>query len=127
MSNQSRKKQKQKMVWCLGCSTMKPAGEFHRNKKQPTGYQTFCKDCQKKAREEYIAKAPERREQHAGKNQKCKGCRKWKPIETYAHDSTTATGYRAYCPECRNKQGAKSNFVKFIMSLGYDNLDFLEI
>lgn len=34
-------------VWCCGCRSLRPAEAFHRHKNRATGYQSFCKTCQK--------------------------------------------------------------------------------
>jgi|GEM_PF-2142573 len=33
--------------YCKCCEEYKPLTEFHRNRKQPDGYQTYCIDCNK--------------------------------------------------------------------------------
>jgi hypothetical protein len=34
-------------IWCCKCRSLQPAESFHRHAGRPTGYQQFCKPCQK--------------------------------------------------------------------------------
>jgi hypothetical protein len=34
-------------IWCCGCKSLRLPEAFHRHRKRPSGYQSFCKTCQK--------------------------------------------------------------------------------
>jgi len=51
---------------------------------------------------------------HAGTVQVCKGCGNTQPIDTYAKDNGSATGYSRYCNTCRRCIRMKAELIKYI-------------
>jgi len=103
---------------CTRCQNTKEISEFHNNIAQNDGLDTWCIECRKQYRKEYMSKenAERRRKEHAGTTQKCSGCWTALPIEAFQKDSGSATGYHRMCPKCRKTVKMRAEFIKFIQT-----------
>ena len=85
---------------CQSCKQHKPLSGFPM---QGKSHRDSCKTCY--ARE---VEAVQIAEKNASKK-KCGKCGKVKPIDGFAKDASTATGYRSACRECLNRDRRERN------------------
>ena len=103
------------MLKCSGCQQNKPETEFHKSSRNKTGYQSYCKDCNRKAVVKHI-------HAHEGQNYAVRKARH-QDLRQRSYDYKRERGC-ACCPEkepqCLDfhhldpstKEGLVSNMVK---------------
>lgn len=98
------------MKKCIACEIEKPLDAFNKNKGSRDGLQTYCRECQWKARHEgfklahrkVIKKSEIPSPVNGGKV--CRMCLTEKDRAAYASDVTRQDALHPYCQECRHKQ-----------------------
>ena len=105
---------------CNGCKKKLSIDLFHKNKNEPYGVHSICKQCKEKYRQEnrerLLKNDRKRWEQYKKQLEKyplsknatkiCNCCKKELPINIFYKDLTKRDGLTTFCKSCKIKKGS---------------------
>lgn len=91
---------------CTKCKKFKNFSEFHKRKKSPDGYVTFCKECVREYDQIRIDKIRMKPRKKQGGLIHCRRCEQYLPRTSFWSKNT-------YCKECQPIIGTIHNLKKY--------------
>ncbi len=89
---------------CSRCKQSQSLSEFHRNRCNRDGHQSFCKECARERsrgyRERYTKKHTEADPRAAVPSKLCPSCEVERPSAEFALDRSNPSGLSSHCSEC---------------------------
>jgi len=94
---------------CSKCGEYKLWSEYHKSKKEPSGYKSACKSCRNKDKKKYNKKISDSKPEftHILMNpngRHCRDCNEFKPLSEYNKSDRHMLNRMYHCKECRNKE-----------------------
>jgi hypothetical protein len=93
---------------CKQCNEVKPATEYHLNKRSSTGLQNVCKPCYRRRNNDRYLRLRKSTRVFVQRQEKlCSACRKTKPVSEFYKDSAKIDGVLYQCKDCQKAEKQK--------------------
>jgi hypothetical protein len=98
---------------CSRCNEVKPASEYHINKKRPTGLHSMCKPC--KSEYQRVRSVSWKASEKVPRHQKvCTACGQTKTVSEFHKRRISSDGFSYHCKSCKGayyKQSPRSKYI----------------